>query len=129
MNIVDKLREKKELLFSGKGEKEEAVDLLENELKLRFSDDFRACLLAFGTFAFDGHEFTGVSESPRLSVADVTNKCRAAFPDVPADWYVIEEANIDGIVIWQNAEGTIYLTRPNDEPDKLAANLQEFLQI
>ena len=46
MNIVDKLREKKELLFSGKGEKEEAVDLLENELKLRFSDDFRACLLA-----------------------------------------------------------------------------------
>ena len=37
---------------------------------------------------------------------------RRANGTIPPGWYVVEQANIDGIVIWQSADGLIYQTGP-----------------
>lgn len=40
------------------------------------------------------------------------------MPRIEASWYVIEEAHIDGIVIWQNELGHVYQTSPFGLPKK-----------
>ena len=127
--IFEALRECGPDFISGKGASEESVQQAETEIGAIFAPDFRSCLLAFGTFAYDGHEFTGISSSPRLSVVEVTKKQRALNSNIPNGWYVIEEANIDGIVIWQTTDNSIYTATYNAPPVKSANNLIEFLHL
>ena len=127
--IVETLKERKLDFIAGKGASEESVQQAETEAGAVFAPDFRSCLLAFGIFAYDGHEFTGISSTPRLSVVEVTKKQRALNSNIPNGWYVIEEANIDGIVIWQATDGSIYATAFNAPPVKYANNMMEFLQL
>ena len=60
-------------------------------------------------------------------MVQVTLEERANLPDVPADWYVVEQANIDGIVIWQAVSGEIYQTQPGAQPVKIADSLTEYI--
>lgn len=101
----------------------------EKALALRFADDFREYLLAFGIASSDGHEFTGICNSKRLNVVDVTLAEKKIIPDVPQDWYVLEEANIDGIVIWQSSIGEIFQTQPGRKPMKIADSFCDYLDL
>lgn len=98
----------------------------EKDLKLKFSDEYKDYLEAFGAASVIGHELTGMCKASRLNVVDVTNKERG-YNDVPEDLYVIEQLNIDGIVIWQNQSGIIYQTCPNGRPKKIANSIVEYL--
>ena len=42
--------------------------------------------------------------------------------------YVIENTCIDGIIIWQDANGIIYKSRPNLEPEKIADSLVDYIK-
>ena len=128
-NIIEALKERKGDLLTGKGDAEGYVQQAEIELDTSFASDFRSCLLAFGTFAFDSHEFTGISLTPRLSVTEVTRKHRMLNARIPTNWYVIEEANIDGIVVWQAPDGKIFLTQYNGAPVQSATGLEDFLHL
>lgn len=75
-----------------------------------------------------GHELTGICKAARLNVVDVTQDERQ-YNSVPVDWYVIEQTNIDGIVIWQTASGTIYETCPGSEADKICDSLEEYISL
>ena len=101
----------------------------EKALALRFADDYREYLLAFGIASSDGHELTGICNSKRLSVVDVTLSEKSITPGIPQDWYVLEEANMDGIVIWQNSIGAIFQTQPGREAVKLAASICDYLDL
>ena len=101
----------------------------EKALALHFADDYREYLLAFGIASADGHEFTGICNSKRLSVVDVTLAEKSITPGIPQDWYVLEEANIDGIVIWQNSIGKIFQTQPGREAVKLAGSICDYLDL
>ena len=46
---------------------------------------------------------------------------------IAVSWYVVEEANIDGIVIWQDSDGTVYQTMPNSECKAIANSLMEYI--
>ena len=48
-------------------------------------------------------------------------------PFVPDDWYVLENAGIDGIIIWQDKTGRIYQTMPNGQKEYIADSLAEYL--
>ena len=99
----------------------------EKKLKLSFSKEYREYLLKYGCVTFYGHELTGICEEECLNVVDVTISARK-FTDVPGDWYVIEEANIDGILIWQATDGTVYLTAPGEAPKIIASSLAVYIE-
>lgn len=111
------------------GASAEQISDAEEALALRFADDFREYLLAFGIASAGGHEFTGICNSKRLNVVDVTLSERSIHPDIPQDWYVLEEANIDGIVIWQSSTGEIFQTQPGRETIKLADSICDYLDL
>ena len=82
----------------------------------------------YGAASYYGHELTGICKAARLNVVDVTQDERQ-YNSVPVDWYVIEQTNIDGIVIWQTASGTIYETCPGSEADKICDSLEEYISL
>lgn len=111
------------------GASEEQIAQAERALSLRFADDYRQYVRAFGAVSAAGHELTGVCASRRLNVVEVTLSAKAAQLAIPQDWYVLEEANIDGIVIWQSGAGEVFQTQPGAEPVKLAASICEYLNL
>ncbi len=95
----------------------------EARLDVSFGEDYRAYVGAFGAAAFEGHELTGISKSSRLNVVDVTLTERAKHPDMPSDWYVIEQLHIDDVSIWQSASGEVFQFVPGHAPEKIADSL------
>jgi hypothetical protein len=126
--IIKALQAKTDLL-SGKGSSEELIKKAEEILNIKFADDFRAYLLHYGIVAFDGHELTGIYSSTRLDVTKVTISERQKNTVVPTNMYVIEQANIDGIIVWQSSEGDIYETIMNSEPIKVCQSLVEYINL
>ena len=126
-NIINRLKAHSEDLFVGKGATPAQIAEAETALGVRFADDYRSCLLEFGVVAFDGHELTGITAAPRINVVEVTKKQRGLNSDIPPEMYVIEEANVDDIVIWQDCSCVVFGNVAGSEPIKLANNLSEFL--
>ena len=111
------------------GASEEQIAQAERALSLRFAVDYRQYVRAFGAVSAAGHELTGICASRRLNVVDVTLSARAAQPAIPRDWYVLEEATIDGILVWQSGAGEVFQTQPGAEPVKLAVSIREYLNL
>jgi len=110
------------------GASEAEIKAAEQNLDLQFAADYRNYVAAFGAASIDCHEMTGVCKSDRLSVVAVTQEERKKN-DVPSDWYVIEQANIDGIVIWQDSRGAVYQTGPNAKQKKLCSSLAAYIEM
>lgn len=126
-SFVDKLRTFPRMRCAG-GVDEAAIEQAEDTLGLIFSKEYREYLLELGEAKAAGREFTGICKAKRLHVVDVTQEERENVP-VPEDWYVIEQANIDGIVIWQDASGSVYQTGPGTKQKKLCKSLDAFLDM
>ena len=128
MNLVEKIKLISPLYFVGRVSSDKIKEE-ETILNLSFSEEYKQYLVAFGEASFNGHEFTGITTIERLNVVNVTLEERKNNPKVPSNFYVIEQANIDGIVIWQLETGEIYQTAPNSEPIKLCDSLSEYMDI
>ncbi len=128
MSIIVETLKSKLLLNSPNIVSEEEIYNAEEILSLKFAKEYKDYLSEFAYAVFDGHELTGICKISRLNVVDVTLEERN-YNNVPNDWYVIEQANIDGIVIWQSKTGEIYQTAPNSEPIKLCDSLSEYIYI
>lgn len=128
MADIVKFMQKQPDFYAMKGASEEDIKMAEQVLELRFATEYRKYIAAFGIASFAGHELTGVCKSKRLSVVDVTIEERNNVV-VPADWYVLEQANIDGIVIWQASNGTVYQTAPNTKAKKLCGSIAEYIEM
>ena len=126
--IIDALKGMQDYIGSN-GRTDVDIGYAEDNLQLFFSKDYQEYLGQIGLACFDGHELTGITDDERLDVISVTKEKRALFANIPLSWYVIEEANIDGIVIWQNAEGEIYQTSPGCKPSKIANSLLEYILL
>ena len=74
----------------------------------------------------NGHEFSGIGKSRRLSVVEMTTALRNKVT-VPNKMYVVEKLNIDGIVVTQIEDGTVYQVYPNGDSTKIADSLEEYL--
>ena len=124
--IIDSFKAKSDLL-AGKGVPEEAILEAEKALNISFAKEYREYLREYAVAAFGGHEFTGITKSPRVNVVDVTKAERNNNPDIPADLYVIEETDVEEIVIWQSGDGNIYYSSPNQPLTKLCDSLSEYI--
>lgn len=126
ISFVKKINESPGAIY-GKGSPMESITCAENQLELIFAKEYKEYLLTFSVMAIDGREFTGLSKSKRVNVVSVTLHQRELNPDLPCDWYVVEEANIDGIVIWQNSDGAIYQTQPGLAAIKIADSFEKYV--
>ena len=104
-------------------------EIVEGEklLNLRFAQEYKQYLKEIGLACFAGHELTGLTSIERLSVIAVTLQERAYHPEVPETWYVVEQTNISGIVVWQDVTGDIYITSPCGTSRKINDSLLEYI--
>lgn len=124
--LFDSLKQLKDFSCVGNPEHAQIVEA-EEALNLKFAPEYTAIIGEFGAVSFYGHHFTGISPFPGNDVVRVTKEQRAYNPQVPKDYYVIEEALIDGIVIWQDCNGNIYQTQPNQEPFLISKSLNTYI--
>lgn len=110
----------------GAASKEQIADA-ENELKLKFSEDYKEYLSTFGAATFYGKELTGICSSERLSVIAVTQRARSFYKSFPNDAYVIEEKLFDHFLVIQKADGAVFSYGPNDSEELIADSLSMYL--
>ena len=127
MNDIIKTLKNAPDFIGGTGRDGGEIESAEKKLGINFADDYKAYLKEIGLACFDGHELTGLSQDPRLDVVHVTKDQRENNPEARS-LYVIEEANIDGIVIWQDFSGKIYMTTENSKPRLIADSLLDYIQ-
>ena len=125
--IVDTLKSIPDYIGSN-GRAEENIWEAESFLGVSFAADYRQYLKMIGLASFDGHELTGLTNISRLDVVTVTKEQRAINTNIPESWYVVEETNIDGIIIWQNELGHMYQTSPSGIPQKNAHSQLEYIR-
>ena len=106
------------------------IQIQDAEIKLRvsFADDYKEYLKTFGAIMADGIELTGISKAAHRNVVDQTKTERELNKMVPHSMYVIENTGVDGIIIWQDTNGTIFQSSPNIEPKQIAATLAEYIE-
>ncbi len=127
MDIMTVL-EKQELFESGKPATTEEILEAEEALTVTFAEEYRCYLQKYGCASFKGHILTGISPFPGIDVVTVTEEMRRMQPHVPHEYYVIEETQMDGIVIWQSSDGAIYVSNPASQPRKIASSLAEYIE-
>lgn len=125
-NIIDALKSKISLL-AGEGVSDTLIADAEKTLNLSFSSEYKEYLKTYGIAAYDGHELTGITKSPRVNVVDVTIDERERKPEIPANLYVIEETGVEEIVIWQSEDGKIFYSAPNQELTQLCDSFAEYV--
>lgn len=123
--LIEVMRSKPNF-YAEKGVSVIQIEQAEKLLGLKFSLDFKDCLREFGAVSVGGHELTGFSADKNLDVVETTRK-NWQKNNVGKNLYVIEEAHIDGVVIWQDAEGVVYETTPNSKAKKIAESLLEYI--
>jgi len=128
MNIISAIRDQVGFV-SLNGVDFQNIQNAENTLGLRFSQEYREYVQEFGAASFQGHELTGICNIPYLNVVDVTITEKKLMQKIEPSWYVIEEAHIDGIVIWQDETGHVYQTSPSSSPIKIANSLLEYIRL
>lgn len=111
------------------GASPQQIGQAEAALGLKFSQEYRAYVAACGAASFEGHELTGVCPFPQLNVVDVTGEERQNNPQVPQSYYVVERADMDGLVFWQCQEGAVYQSLPGSPPAVAASSLAEYLAL
>ena len=124
-DIIEILKNAPEYI-GGTGRTDAEIESAEKQLGIEFAHDYKRYLKEIGLACFDGHELTGICKPTRLNVVDVTTAQRELYPEA-SSWYVIEETNIDGIVIWQSPAGAIYKTAPGIKTRKSFNSLTEYI--
>jgi hypothetical protein len=112
-------------LVSLQGASKEIIAAVEQRLGLTFAEDYAAYLEKYGVISAWHIELTGIIDSKRLNVVDVTLEERQRN-QLPQDLYVIEDTGIEGIMIVQNRSREIFEWQ-NKQIKKLFDNLSDYL--
>ena len=98
-SISKKLRNIEEY-FALDAVQHEQILKAEEILLVNFDKDYTELITNFCSISQRHHEIVGICSSKQLSVVDVTIEQRVINTLVTINYYVIEQANIDGINIW-----------------------------
>ncbi len=124
LDVIDNLDD----LLTLKPATDEEIENVEIELALQLSDEYKEYLRKYGAILAMDIELTGIAKAKHRNVVQVTKKEWAANSKVSHKLYVVENVGIDGIVIWQDCEGKIYESTPNNDPKIIFSSLAEYLE-
>lgn len=114
-------------LLSLKSATDSQINDAEKQLGIKFASEYREYLQEFGAIMADGIELSGIAKSEHRNVVSLTKKEWELNPRVPHTMYVVENACVDGIVIWQDTDGQIYRSCPRAETKRIASSLAEYI--
>ena len=106
---------------------EKEIKKSEAELGLRFSKEYSEYLESYGQISIEGHEFTGLKCAKYLNVVQATKEEWGLDAEISREWYVVEQAGIDGIVIWQDSKGNLHQSSPSTKAFKLADSFADYI--
>ncbi len=127
IDIIEAIRSFDDYI-GGTGCSEKQIQKAEKRLNLLFAEDYKAYLREIGLAYFYGHELTGIGKIDRLNVVNVTEEQKSFTLEIPDELYVIENLGIDGVVLWQSQDGTIYQSVPGSALQKQFNSLYEYIQ-
>jgi hypothetical protein len=113
-------------LISLRGISKEAITAAEQKLGLSFAKDYKEYLERYGLISARHIEITGITDSKRLNVVDVT-RIQKESNQIPPDMYVIDETGIEGIIILQNEKGEIFELQNHRRVKKIYDRLSDYL--
>lgn len=114
-------------LIIGNSSTYEEIENAEKMLNISFAREYKDYLAEFGFAIFYGHELTGLCEGKRLDVVKITQLERNYLKTINKTWYVIEQTNVDGIVIWQDSYGFVYQVDKNGEIQNKYLSIYDYL--
>lgn len=114
-------------MFSCTPASEIQISDAEIQLCLKFAEEYKSYLAEFGEVSAKGVELTGIISADYLNVVLATKEKWELYPQVEHNLYVVEDTLVDGIVIWQDSNGSIYKTMPNIKPIKIFESLADYL--
>lgn len=105
------------------------IQIADAELQLRvsFADEYKEYLASFGAIMADGIELSGIAKSEHRNVVSLTKKEWELNSKIPHTMYVVENTCVDGIIIWQDTDGSIYQSTPGAEAEQIAASLADYI--
>lgn len=106
---------------------EKQIKKAEKSLKLKFSREYNNYLTKFGAISAEGIELTGITDAAYLSVVALTKEERKLNQFITKNMYVVQDTAIDGIIIWQDENGLIYLTQYDSKPKQIATSLVDYI--
>lgn len=126
-NIVNTIKELEDFQAL-KGVSKDDINSAEEELGLKFAPEYKEYLIEFGIASGNGHELTGLVDSPLVNVVQVTKKAKATNKNIPEDLYVIEDPAIDKVLIWQNSKGELFKTIKDSIPEKINFEFVDYIK-
>ena len=99
----------------------------EHQLRVSFASEYKEYLASFGAIMAEGIELSGIAKSEYRNVVALTKKEWELNPQIPHTMYVVENTCVDGIIIWQDTNGTIYQSTLNEEPKQIAVSLSDYI--
>ena len=123
---INKISEISDCIY-GNGIENEVINQAEKELNLEFSNSYREYLQEYGSAIIEGHELTGLGIVEHTNVIKVTKEHKKNCTSSREDIYVLEDANIDGIVIWQASNGEVFRSVNGSDFVNIANDLQEYI--
>ncbi len=127
MDSIQTIIEAKADVLTGDGVCEDCIVEAEHELGLKFAPDYRSYLRLYGVAAYDGHELTGLTKSPRVNVVAVTKEAKKNNPNIPQEFYVLEEAGVEEIIVWQATSGEVFCSSPNSSLQKICDSMGDYI--
>ena len=124
--IVEVVKELPKMACVGRTN-EEAIAAAEEQLHIRFADEYHMYLAEFGAASAKRLELTGIISVEYCNVISSTKAAWELNPQVPHTMYVVENTYIDGVYVWQDTSGVIYQTTPKTEPKQIASSLVEYI--
>lgn len=113
--------EKKYKVYRAAGCTADAVIAAEKSLGVRFSEEYRNYVMEYGAISFGPNEFTGLAVDDYIDVVTVTKREKELNQAFPKNSIVIQNLGIEGIIIIQDEDGTIYQMDESGKK-KFAAN-------
>ncbi len=95
----------------------------ENELGLKFSQEYLDLLTKFGSFSNDYFEVASID-----GVVDLTKSVRTMYSNLPKDMYVLIDVGVDGIYILQNGKGKIFEIDDDNEILQSSNSFADYLE-
>lgn len=126
--LSEKLKTQKDF-FARKPVTDVEIADAEHRLSVKFSDEYKSYIAALGAATIHGHELTGICANKNVNVVDATIHAREMDVSIPASFYLIENTHYDGILIWQDTNGSVYSSIPTFGMKRIASSIAEYLKI
>ncbi len=125
--LVDKLKDVQGLCVIGACTEDE-IDRAEKKLGLKFPEEYKCFLKAFGAVSFYGTEWMGLNVPDYLDVVGRTTAEREAGGGFPKDCFLLENHGINGILTICDEAGKVYYYS-NGKKKPAADSLSEYVDV